>query len=330
MPDRSVRPSPTRWRRGSRTPAWPPWSSGSSTRRRSCASKTVPVAPVRQRRGLRCRALDAVQRRDVRTTSSRCCPATSTGRAATCGCDPIRAATVPLAAMPGWAWAPVDQFTQDGEPYPGVPAHVRAAHGRGVRRSEGCRCRRRSSSSSRSARGDDDGGFEPAHEGPGLQRHRARRATTTFALELHHDDGGAGPRPAAVPPRVRRRPVRDVDRAARAGRGRRRRDGGSPDGAGGRPPARARCVSFAPQVGADTGNGTHLHLSLWDGERNLLAGGEGPAGHAGARARRSWPGILRRAAGARRRRRCRARVELPAAAAAPLVGGDAVLGHREP
>ena len=29
---------------------------------------------------------------------------------------------------------------------------------------------------------------------------------------------------------------------------------------------------------SDTGNGTHLHISLWDGDRNLLAGGYGPAG----------------------------------------------------
>ena len=37
-------------------------------------------------------------------------------------------------------------------------------------------------------------------------------------------------------------------------------------------------VSFAPQVQSDTGNGMHLHVSLWEGEENLLAGGTGPAG----------------------------------------------------
>jgi len=30
-------------------------------------------------------------------------------------------ATVPLAAMPGWAWAPVDQFEQDGQPFAACP-----------------------------------------------------------------------------------------------------------------------------------------------------------------------------------------------------------------
>ena len=37
-------------------------------------------------------------------------------------------------------------------------------------------------------------------------------------------------------------------------------------------------ASFAPQTGPDTGNGAHVHLSLWEGDRNLLAGGDGPAG----------------------------------------------------
>ncbi len=34
---------------------------------------------------------------------------------------PDPGATVPLAAMPGWAWAPVDQHTQTGEPFPACP-----------------------------------------------------------------------------------------------------------------------------------------------------------------------------------------------------------------
>jgi glutamine synthetase len=37
-------------------------------------------------------------------------------------------------------------------------------------------------------------------------------------------------------------------------------------------------ASFAPQVGPDTGNGLHVHLSLWEGDRPLLAGGDGPEG----------------------------------------------------
>ena len=34
---------------------------------------------------------------------------------------PDPAATVPIAAMPGWAWAPVDQYTQEGEPFAACP-----------------------------------------------------------------------------------------------------------------------------------------------------------------------------------------------------------------
>ncbi|MGH2541050.1 MAG: glutamine synthetase, partial [Actinomycetota bacterium] len=34
---------------------------------------------------------------------------------------PDPAATVPLAALPGWAWSPVDQYTQEGEPFPACP-----------------------------------------------------------------------------------------------------------------------------------------------------------------------------------------------------------------
>jgi glutamine synthetase len=38
-------------------------------------------------------------------------------------------------------------------------------------------------------------------------------------------------------------------------------------------------VSFAPKVLADgVGNGGHVHLSLWQGERNVFAGGDGPFG----------------------------------------------------
>ncbi|HEY1570115.1 MAG TPA: glutamine synthetase family protein [Pseudonocardiaceae bacterium] len=42
-------------------------------------------------------------------------------------------------------------------------------------------------------------------------------------------------------------------------------------------------VSFAPQVVPDgVGNGGHVHLSVWDGDRNLCSGGTGPFGLTGA------------------------------------------------
>jgi glutamine synthetase len=38
-------------------------------------------------------------------------------------------------------------------------------------------------------------------------------------------------------------------------------------------------VSFSPKVVAEgVGNGGHVHISVWDGDRNLCAGGDGPYG----------------------------------------------------
>jgi len=188
---------------------------------------------------------------------------------------PDVAATVPLAAMPGWAWAPVYQFSQAGEPYPGCPrafahgmADAVAARGSSVQAafefefSVGLR------------RGDDT--FEPAHEGPGYSD-IAIVANHDFALDLitttqaqgldlqqFHPEYADGQFEMSIAPRP---PVEAADAAMvvrQTVRAVARRHG-----------LRA---SFAPQVGPDTGNGTHLHLSLWEGDRNLMSGGKGPAG----------------------------------------------------
>ena len=191
---------------------------------------------------------------------------------------PDPSATVALAAMPGWAWAPVDQFTQEGEPFPACPrafarrmADVYARKGLSVRAafefefSVGLRR--------------EDGGFVPAHRGPGYSD-IALVANQGFALDLitaseeqglglqqFHPEYADGQFEMSISPRepvaaadaamVLRQTVRAV--AARHG----------------------WSVSFAPRVEADTGNGVHLHLSLWEGERNLLSGGAGPAGMQG-------------------------------------------------
>jgi len=57
---------------------------------------------------------------------------------------PDPSATVPLAAMPGWAWAPVDQYMQAGEPFPACPRDAWPTRSASV----GCQSRRSSSSSS--------------------------------------------------------------------------------------------------------------------------------------------------------------------------------------
>ena len=218
---------------------------------------------------------------------------------------PDPAATVPLAAMPGWAWAPVDQYTQEGEPFPACPRRVRSADGGGGRASAGSRCERRSSSSSRSAARRDDGEFEPAHEGPGYSD--IALVATTTSPSTDHGDGGAGaaacssstpstptassscrsrPRDPVAPPTPRWSCVRPC--------GRWRADTGwSP---------RSR-----PRWRPETGNGTHLHLSLWDGETTCMSGGDGPAGMHG-RGEAFVAGMLEELPATRRRSRRRRRL----------------------
>jgi glutamine synthetase len=192
---------------------------------------------------------------------------------------PDPAATVPLAAMPGWAWAPVDQFTQEGEPFPACPrtfarrmVAAYAERGLSVRAAFEFECS--------VGRRTDDGGFEPAHRGPGYSD-IALVANRDFALEViaaiegqglglqqFHPEYADGQFEMSIAPRdpveaadaaiVLRQTVRAV--ASRHG----------------------WTVSFAPRVEADTGNGAHLHLSLWQGGRNLLSGGDGAAGMQGA------------------------------------------------
>lgn len=188
---------------------------------------------------------------------------------------PDPAATVPLAAMPGWAWAPVDQYTQEGAPYPGCPrafarrmADAFTQRGLSVQAvfefefSVGVRT--------------DDGDFVPAHQGPGYSDIALVR-NHDFALDLLtamqaqgldlqqlHPEYADGQFEMSIAPRD---PLAAADAAmvvrqtVRAVTGR-----------------HGLTASFAPQVGPDTGNGAHVHLSLWDGDRNMHSGGDGPAG----------------------------------------------------
>ena len=187
--------------------------------------------------------------------------------------DPV--ATVPLAAMPGWAWAPVDQFSQDGNPFPACPRTF-------ARRMAGSFDQRRLSVKAAFefefsvGRRRDEGAFEPAHRGPGYSD-IALVANQGFALDLievceaqglqlqqFHPEYADGQFEMSIAPRE---PVAAADAAVvvrQTVRAVAARHGWS--------------VSFAPRVEADTGNGMHLHLSLWDGDSNVLAGGQGPAG----------------------------------------------------
>jgi glutamine synthetase len=188
---------------------------------------------------------------------------------------PDPAATVPLAAMPGWAWAPVNQYTQEGEPFPACP---RAFANRMANRFEqrGLSVRAAFEAEFSVGRRREDGSFEPAHIGPGysdlalvanhelaldlittierqglgLQQFHPEYADGQFELSIAPSD----PVGAADAAMVVRQTVRAV--AKRHG----------------------LVTSFAPRVAADTGNGFHLHLSVWDSDQNMLSGGDGPAG----------------------------------------------------
>jgi glutamine synthetase len=188
---------------------------------------------------------------------------------------PDPAATVPLAAMPGWAWAPVDQYTQEGAPYPGCPrAFARRMAAAFTDRGLSVRAvfEFEFSVGTRDAGGD----FVPAHEGPGysdialVRNHdfaldllRAMEAQG-LGLQQLHPEYADGQFEMSIAPRD---PVGAADAAMvvrQTVRAVARRHG--------------LVTSFAPQVGPDTGNGAHLHFSLWEGDRPLMSGGEGPSG----------------------------------------------------
>jgi glutamine synthetase len=188
---------------------------------------------------------------------------------------PDPAATVPLAAMPGWAWAPVEQYTQAGEPYPACP---RAFAGRTVDAyaSRGLTVQAVFEFEFSVGTKAEDGSFVPAHEGPGysdialVRNHDFALDLLTTAeaqglgLQQLHPEYADGQFEMSIAPRD---PVGAADAAMvvrQTVRAVARRHG--------------LLVSFAPQVGPDTGNGLHVHLSLWEGDRPLLAGGDGPGG----------------------------------------------------
>jgi glutamine synthetase len=188
---------------------------------------------------------------------------------------PDVAALRTIAAQPGWAWAPGDQYTQDG-------------------RVSGC-CQRsftRRMTDLAALRGleirvgieigwflgrDEHGEVIPAHDGPGyslaalaglvgyagaLFTALARSGVRTGQL---HPGCAPGQLELSLPPAE---PVEAADLTVLA-----------------RHTIRAHSAShgwrasFSPAVPpAQAGNGGHLHVSTWRGGRNLLAGGNGPHG----------------------------------------------------
>jgi glutamine synthetase len=183
-----------------------------------------------------------------------------------------------LAAQPGWAWAPVDRYTQEGEEHPGC------------QRSFARRAAAEAADDGLDVRmgfevewvvgTDEEGEFHPACRGPAYGMTRmvelsdycrdlltALAAESVDVLQLHPEyaagqfELSAAPlEPVAAADQVLL--VRETVRAVS------RRHGMD--------------ASFAPAVVAGlVGNGQHLHLSLRHGGVNLLDGGYGRYGMTG-------------------------------------------------
>jgi glutamine synthetase len=181
-----------------------------------------------------------------------------------------------LAGQAGWAWAPVDRYTQDGQPY---PVCQRLFARRMAERAVAAGLEVRMGLEIEWAVGTvgPDGGFEPAGEGPayGMVRlvglsdyvravHTALAAQGLSVLQVH-PEYAAGQLEVSVAPAD---PVAAADVAVLA-----------------RETIRAVSLrhglraSFAPVVVAGTvGNGGHVHIGLRRNGNNLLAGGDGRYG----------------------------------------------------
>ena len=177
-----------------------------------------------------------------------------------------------LTAAPGWAWAPVDQMTQELEPMPAcqrtvLRGTVEAARATGLEF--------RSTFEVEATLLHDDG--RPAHFGPGY-------STTALALldgflfdlvdalessgvevEQFHPEYAPGQFEVSV---AARDPLAAADTLVFVRTQMRfaaRRHGLQ--------------VSFAPTaIAGEVGNGCHAHLSAWRDGANLMQGGDGPAG----------------------------------------------------
>jgi glutamine synthetase len=185
---------------------------------------------------------------------------------------------IPLAAQPGWAWAPVDRWTQDGEPY------------------WGCQRRFVSSVTARAAeqglvfrmafevewfvgRGEGDG-TTPACAGPAYGMTRlielsdyARDVIGALScqgvpVDQFHPEYAAGQLELSV---AATDPVAAADRLVLVKHTIRAVT-----------QAHGFRASFAPVVvPGQVGNGCHLHLSAWSESRNLFCGGPGQYGLTG-------------------------------------------------
>jgi glutamine synthetase len=173
-----------------------------------------------------------------------------------------------LAGAPGWAWAPVDQMSQELEP---VPACQRSVLKRVVAAARSAGLDLRATFEIEATLVDAEG--RPAHTGPGYST-RALSLLDGFLLDLvesleasgieveqFHPEYAPGQFEVSIAPRDPLGAADDLVFVRTQMRFVARRHGLE--------------VSFAPIVfPGEVGNGCHLHLSVWREGRNLMQGGD--------------------------------------------------------
>jgi len=181
-----------------------------------------------------------------------------------------------LAAQPGWAWAPADQYTQDGEVFASCQRSflrrmVERAGAAGLELRVGCEVEWFL------GREEHDGVLAAAHRGPAYSAavlaelsDYSRDLIAAFededeGVDQFHPEYAEGQLEISLP---HRDPVAAADLSVLVHQTIR--------AVSGRHGWRA---SFSPTVvPGRVGNGGHVHFSLWRDEANLFAGGEGPYG----------------------------------------------------
>ncbi len=181
---------------------------------------------------------------------------------------------VPLSSMPRWAWAPVDRRQQGGSPHAQCQRHFvrrmvdRLAH-LGLTAKMAFELEWMVSGSS------GPGFLAPRDPAYGMNRviehadyladlYRALR-DQSLVVEQIHPEYSPGQFEVSVEPSDPLGTADDVLLVRETIRA-----------VGGRHDLR---TTFAPVVAlGGVGNGGHVHLSVWDGDRNLFAGGDGPHG----------------------------------------------------
>jgi len=188
---------------------------------------------------------------------------------------PDLARLTPLAAQPGWAWAPADRYTQDGDRYVAcqrsfATAMTARAAGRGLAAKVAFEIEWAVGTEA-------DGAFVPACTGPGYGMTRVielsdycREVVEAIeregvTVEQFHPEYAGGQLEISVAPNDPVGAADDSVLVRQTIRAVSQRHG--------------MAASFAPSVVAGgVGNGGHVHLSLWRDGQNLFSGGDGRYG----------------------------------------------------